>query len=206
MAQQGTRKEREKLRHRDEILAAAESLFAVKGFHGATVEEVAARAEFAVGTVYNLFSSKDELYRSLIQMRCEQLATEGNAIIDKAGDPLAEVHAYFDAKIDVFEKHLDFVKLYTRERLGDRFSDTALWRDIVAPIHTGFMQRMTDVFRRGIDEGVFRNDLQPTDMAIALDGLTDGFLYAWLEFPESISFREKRNVMIKLFLDGVRRR
>ena len=93
MAQAGTRREREKLRHRDEILAAAETLFAQKGFHGTTVEEVAARAEFAVGTVYNFFPSKDDLYRSLLQIRCEQLAAEGNALLDCAEDPLAEVRA-----------------------------------------------------------------------------------------------------------------
>jgi len=56
-----SRREREKLAHRQEILDAATRVFAEKGFFSATLDEVAQEAEFSKGTVYLYFSSKDDL-------------------------------------------------------------------------------------------------------------------------------------------------
>jgi AcrR family transcriptional regulator len=56
------RKERERLVRRLEIVRAARSVFAEKGFDKATLEEIAERAELGKGTVYNYFDSKDDLF------------------------------------------------------------------------------------------------------------------------------------------------
>lgn len=61
------RKEREKLFRRQEILTAAAQLFSDKGFNNTTLEDIAARAEFGIGTIYNYFQSKEEIFRSIIQ-------------------------------------------------------------------------------------------------------------------------------------------
>ena len=60
------RREREKLRQRDELLAAALELFSEKGYHNVSMHEIAQRAEFAVGTVYKFFKNKEDLYKALI--------------------------------------------------------------------------------------------------------------------------------------------
>ncbi len=60
------RKEREKQKRREEILAAARDLFYEKGYQNTTVEEIAEAAEISKGTVYLYFASKDELYVSVI--------------------------------------------------------------------------------------------------------------------------------------------
>ncbi|NNE70602.1 MAG: helix-turn-helix transcriptional regulator, partial [Rhodothermales bacterium] len=48
-----SRRERERLARRREILDAARTVFAERGFVGATLEEIASRAEFGKGTLYN---------------------------------------------------------------------------------------------------------------------------------------------------------
>ncbi len=60
------RKEREKLMRRDTIVRAAEAVFFEKGLRAATLEEVAERAEVSKGTIYLYFSSKEDLYCSLM--------------------------------------------------------------------------------------------------------------------------------------------
>lgn len=50
-----SRKEREQLQRRAEILQAALELFSQKGYHNVSMHEIAARAEFAVGTLYKFF-------------------------------------------------------------------------------------------------------------------------------------------------------
>jgi AcrR family transcriptional regulator len=46
---------------RNQILDAAASIFAAKGFHGATTKEIASTAGVAEGTIYNYFESKFDL-------------------------------------------------------------------------------------------------------------------------------------------------
>lgn len=72
-----SRKERERLSRRNAMMAAAQSVFAEKGFGPATLEEIASRAEFGKGTIYNyfpggkeeiLFALLDRLYDGLIEL------------------------------------------------------------------------------------------------------------------------------------------
>ena len=82
MERTNSRKEKEYLTRRTDILKAAESLFAEKGFHGATMADLAAQSEFSVGTLYKFFGSKEEVYYILILERLDlfhlQLEAEVN--------------------------------------------------------------------------------------------------------------------------------
>jgi len=55
-----SRKERERLLRREAMLDAAKSVFAEKGYTKATLEEIAHRAEFGKGTLYNYFPGGKE--------------------------------------------------------------------------------------------------------------------------------------------------
>lgn len=60
-----SRIEREKNRRKQEIMQAAEKLFANKGFDNVKMEEIAAEAEFTRKTLYAYFQNKDDLYRQV---------------------------------------------------------------------------------------------------------------------------------------------
>ena len=68
-----SRKEREYLAHREEILSAAEKVFAAKGFFSTTMSDIAREAEFGTGTLYKYFKSKEELYFTLIDEKVEEI-------------------------------------------------------------------------------------------------------------------------------------
>ncbi|MCA9494975.1 MAG: TetR/AcrR family transcriptional regulator [Myxococcales bacterium] len=55
------------MRHRQEILDAASALLEERGPEGLTMDEVAKRSEFAVGSIYRHFKSKDELVAAVIE-------------------------------------------------------------------------------------------------------------------------------------------
>ncbi len=76
------RRERETLERRDAILAAAREVFFENGIHRATVDDVAAHAEVAKGTVYLYFQSKETLLAHLL--------LEG---LDTLGERLTEAYA-----------------------------------------------------------------------------------------------------------------
>ena len=66
------RKERDRERHRSDVLAAAEQLLKGKPYHDIAMKDVAALSEFSVGYLYKLFPSKEELFTSLISLKLKE--------------------------------------------------------------------------------------------------------------------------------------
>lgn len=81
---------RQKLRQ-DEIVTAARRCFRTRGFHAASMSQIASEAKLSVGQIYRYFSSKDaiieEMIRRIIDYRIAEM--EGNARTDKMPETLA---------------------------------------------------------------------------------------------------------------------
>lgn len=60
------RKQREKEARREEILDAAAIIFSRKGYAATTLDQIAAEAELAKGTLYNYYKDKQHLVMSLV--------------------------------------------------------------------------------------------------------------------------------------------
>ncbi|MFQ6100982.1 MAG: TetR/AcrR family transcriptional regulator [Anaerolineae bacterium] len=70
------RREREKEERRQSILRAAREVFFENGFHRATVDKVAERAEVSKGTVYLYFESKESILAHLLLEGLDELVGE----------------------------------------------------------------------------------------------------------------------------------
>ncbi len=106
-AQELSRRDRNKLKNRTEILEAALSVFAEKGYHQASIQEIADRADFAVSTLYALFENKEDLYRKV----SVDVGKRSGEIFDKKSDADSEVDPEkLYAKIGQLEIENDFLK------------------------------------------------------------------------------------------------
>jgi AcrR family transcriptional regulator len=68
-----TRRDRRIVARREQILAAAEDVFARRGYRGATTKEIAAAADVSEGTLYNYFANKRDLFIGLMRSRTDDL-------------------------------------------------------------------------------------------------------------------------------------
>jgi AcrR family transcriptional regulator len=64
--------ERRRQQTREHLLAAAAEVFGERGFHGASLDEVAAVAGFTKGAVYSNFKSKEDLFLALFKANYER--------------------------------------------------------------------------------------------------------------------------------------
>ena len=80
------RKEREFNLRRTEILEAAVKVFAAKGFHNATVAEIAAASGFAIGTLYQFFESKEQLYTAMLTEKLAMMYAGIRAAVEEETD------------------------------------------------------------------------------------------------------------------------
>src|SRR3979411_1434391 len=69
-------REQSKAHTRERLLAAARSVVARSGFHGASVEEVASEAGFSTGALYSNFDGKEDLFLVLMEREIDEHARE----------------------------------------------------------------------------------------------------------------------------------
>lgn len=192
-AQALSRKERERLAHRREILEAAERVFARNGYRGSTVEQIAQEAEFAVGTLYNFFKSKEELYEEVLASLIEEaLALFGKRVASQA-DPVAAVVALIELRLAFLDEHKGFARVVFQTPLGEHGdASLALPPRCLALIEEA-RAAFTRLLERGIASGVFV-EVGAADLAVCLDGILNAFIAQWLlhEPQESVAERVAR--------------
>jgi AcrR family transcriptional regulator len=81
-----TRKQKQE-RTRAELIAAAGRVFARRGYHGASVEEVAAEAGYSTGAVYSNFKGKEELFLALNDHELENRLEDYCAVVEALDSP-----------------------------------------------------------------------------------------------------------------------
>jgi AcrR family transcriptional regulator len=69
---------------RERVLSAAAKVFARRGYHRATVDEIASEAGFTIGALYSNFTGKEELFLALADRQVEERVTQVGAIADAA--------------------------------------------------------------------------------------------------------------------------
>jgi AcrR family transcriptional regulator len=69
---------------RERLLVAAATVFARRGYHGATVEEIASEAGFTIGALYSNFGGKEDLFLALADREVEERVAQVGAIAEAA--------------------------------------------------------------------------------------------------------------------------
>lgn len=196
------RKEREVARTRRDILEAAARVFAQRGYHGATMEDVATEAGFAVGSLYNYFRGKEQIYASLLQMVSEEFESlqqqppVGSLAFQqrlewlmRSAFALVEKHREFFVMF--LTEHGDLSWALSHEALEGLRQRRRLWTDHMAAL-------MAD----GIAEGVLR-PLDPRDLAYFVQGSFNAAIARWISDDLPGSLGDHLPKLLDLLLRGI---
>jgi AcrR family transcriptional regulator len=195
-----SRKEREYLRHRQEILKVALKLFSEKGFHNVSMHEIAEKSEFAVGTLYKFFSNKEDLYRALMLEASNVFHSSLMAALATSGSELEKIRACVEAKIKVFMDNLDYVRLYMAETQGVSFNVKTSLDPEIMDRYEKFLKQLARVFENGIKKRLFKK-FEPYLLAVALDGISNALLFHHVEYPGAHPF--DADLIINIFFQQV---
>jgi AcrR family transcriptional regulator len=198
------RREREKLRQRKEILDTALDLFSEKGYHNVSMHEIARGAEFAIGTLYKFFKNKEDLYKALIMEQAGEFHDVMNKAIDISDNEIGKIRNYVKVKGEVFMNNTSMIRLYFAETRGASFNiKTGLDADI-RKMYDDFLHKLAEVFENGIKKKRFKKILDPYYLAVALDSLTNAFLFLWLEDPKRHPYLKNVETIMGIFFNNVR--
>ena len=200
-----SRRAREWEWRRQEILRAAERVFAARGFHGATMAEVAREAEFSVGMLYRYFSGKEDLYYTLMEERSRRLLAELQRAASGQGEPLARLEAVLRRLFAFFQEHSDFYRLYVRER---DFFKPAMREDTGERAYRRYYRAFEALVGRLIEEGVRCGQLRaldPSELTHCLVGMVNSVVFHWLLEGGDRPLEERARFVWEVFLRGARR-
>jgi AcrR family transcriptional regulator len=197
------RREREKLRQRQEMLATALDLFSQKGYHNVSMHEIAAQAEFAIGTLYKFFQNKEELYKALLLELCAEFEDSIMRAIEQPQDEAEKLHSYVRAKTEAFRRNLPFIRLYLAESRGASFNLKAGLDDEIRKRYYISVENIAAIFASGIKNQRFKTIADPYYLAVALSSVIDAFLLLWLDAPERHPYPEDPDAILNIFFRGL---
>jgi TetR/AcrR family transcriptional regulator len=110
------RSTRIQLEKRRVILDAALDVFSAHGFRGATVDRIAERAGMSKPNLLYYFASKQAIYVAALEDTLQEWL-QPLANLDPAGDPIAEIGHYINAKLEMSRTRPEASKLFANEIL-----------------------------------------------------------------------------------------
>jgi len=198
-----SRKEREYRRHRQEILEAALELFSQNGFHNVSMNEIAQKAEFAVGTMYKFFENKEDLYKALVLEQADKFHRTLTAAIEGPGDEIEKIRNYTRVKGEVFTANVQMIRLHFAETRGASFNVRAGLDSEIRERYGHFLEMLASVFASGMEKKRFKKIADPYHLAVAIDSLTNAFLFLWLEAPDRHPYPEDPDVILDILFKGL---
>jgi AcrR family transcriptional regulator len=175
-----------------QIVELAEGLFSERGYQGASMDELARRAGVTKPVVYELFGSKDGLFRACLERSAERLATLVGEAVRAESEPEARVRA----------GGLAFLRFASDNRVAwelmmeGRFSDAAIEvrRRQAALVHELLLEKAPA-------------DADPRELelaAYAVNSAYEGVAHWMWEHPD-VPLERLADWTVELLLPGLRR-
>lgn len=137
----------------ERILEAAADLFSQKSYHEVMMEDVAKMIGVAKGTVYNYFTSKEELYFSIMSLRMKNLLASLTEKIKTEHNSIDSLRSYTIHVYMFMIKYQNFFLIYKRESLNSQ-SDLC---DELRLLEGQLKSQLSGIIREGINNDLFRN-------------------------------------------------
>lgn len=193
------RRDRKRLQTKEHIARTAAALFEVHGYEGVTMEQIAASADVAKGTLYNHFPVKEAVLVHWLHLEiAKNRATLHEQLKTMPGFAEGMLHV-LKHSADWCEQHPHYLAPYLRFRflgIGTEPSPTAdseQLSDVADTFHWLIM--------RGQRSGEIRNDLDPVRLTNAFHHLYLGAMLRWL-IDRRLKLRTEFSAAVGLFLHG----
>lgn len=180
------------------ILAAAEHIFSEKGPAGARVDEIALAANINKRMLYAYFGNKEALYEAVLEQvylklgQCEAFVTSASREIDVVEAIRQIIPAYFR----FLSENRAYIRMVMWENLN---SARAFDRKGLDNVRDPMRRAIQEILGRGIAAGIFRKDVDETQLTMSLFALTFNYfsnihtmsrvMKKTLASPEAINLR-----------------
>lgn len=184
------------------LLKAALELFARKGYHGTTINDIARKVGFTKGALYGHFPRKgDLLFRIIEEYKTQFLDEMMRAVNACDGNALDKLHRAisFNAKFGADNPDLPaFLATLTAELKADVDFEPTL-----KSVYREYQSFISGLIKMGMRQGVFKKGIDPDLAALNFIATYDGILHQWILNRYHIDGEEYIRTFRKIFVDGI---
>lgn len=185
-------------KRKNQILIAAEELFARDGFSNTSTDKIAELAKLGKGTVYRYFKNKKSLFFSVVDKGLDKLRTAMLTETSKSGNPLSKIEAAIKTYLTFFDKNPSLIDILIHEH--SQFNERIHKRYFEH--YYGNMDKIRLTFRQGIEKRVIK-DLDIEVVIGILTGMLHGLVYKWHADGKKYKLRDKSQTVCKVFFTGI---
>jgi AcrR family transcriptional regulator len=168
---------------KDAILDAARAVFSRDGYSANSMEDVAAEAGIAKGTVYLYFKSKEDLYLAALLRDVKAFAAEARAEMERAPSLREKIEAFLRVRLEYSRAHEEFLRIYLTE-YGKMSAMTPIAKQL-RRIQRENMRHMASLIEAAMERREIRRVPAAALAAKLFDiarGLVERQLLGWKEF------------------------
>ena len=182
-----------------QILKTAAGMFAQKGYHQTTVDEIARALGVAKGTIYYHFKNKEELYLAIIQEGLCLLEEQMRLDMSGAKTAPEKIKKIIGGMLAFIENESDLVFLFIKELCG-----TDIQRDILAKMLSGSLGLIRGIIDEGAADGSF-NEVNPEIATSSLYGMITISALHYLSYAKNIPHNQVKAAVEQVFFEGILR-
>jgi AcrR family transcriptional regulator len=190
---------------KQEIIQAAITVFAQKGFANTKMADIARAANIGKGTIYEYFKNKSEIFENGFRYFMDAMETTITKKIFKITDPVEKLKAIFTSMIDFFEgETAEFMEImldFWAEAIRQKDKDTLVMLDL-EKVYIDFRKMIGAVLEEGIRIGKFK-PMNTFMVASLLIGMTDGLMLQWIMNRDLIDVKEAIRCLLDEILTGI---
>lgn len=182
-----------------QILDAAVKVFAENGFHRSQVSKIAKTAGVADGTIYLYFKRKEDILISLFREKLGELVAKFHTSLEEATGAKEALRKVCEIHFTELENDPDFA-FVTQIEL--RQSSIELRKEIGKTIKP-YIVLIEQILLQGIEEKVFRSDLDVKLTRLLIFGSMDEVVTSWLISGQKYSLSGQLDGAVGFFLKGL---
>ena len=159
------------------LLDAAERVMIEKGYEKATMQDIAAAAGCAVGTLYVHFKNKEDLFRALVQRNAGEIMQQLTAALEGVTDPVERLRISVIEHLRWGFKHVDFVNMMCGALPMRYYDFKSRLDELIADKEKECHGLELENIKAGQEAGKIRRDMP----AEALMEMVDGFMMTMMD-------------------------
>jgi AcrR family transcriptional regulator len=151
---------------RDSILAAAVKVFAERGLGGGRINLISRAARSNDRMIYYYFGSKEKLFIQVLEKIYRDMTAAESELKLESADPVRALEQIVAFTMNHYLAHPEMITLLNNENLhkGKHVSKSKTMKDLSSPA----LDLMERVYRRGVEQGVFRAGVPPLHIYLSI--------------------------------------
>jgi AcrR family transcriptional regulator len=178
------------------ILQEAEDLAFEVGYRRFNMDDLSRRLRMSKKTIYETFSSKDELFASALNHRAAKILRRAQEILDLDEDAMTKLYLMSKHVVD----EVSHIKPSLVKEVETYFPD-------VFGVYGDFYQKIVNtlirIIEQGENSGEFRCDVNPVVLAYMVQGIVEFSRNPYLLIESGLSLEDVYTTFMKILMEGM---